>query len=116
MGAEGEGKKVIAPLLSTNALKSNITMIPYNRLIHENRFVMDPLDCIAGLPRAVYCMNLYCYDVATYQAALASYVDFYAATGLTTSYMVTEMFPIKVTLQTADAATAYPYRNAMAYL
>ena len=116
IGAENDGKKVIASLLSTKALKSNVTMIPYNRLIHENRFGVDPLGCIAGLPQAAYGLNLYRYDVATYQAALASYVDFYAATGLTTSYMVTEMFPTKVTLQTADAATAYPYRNAMAYM
>ncbi|CAE7205748.1 hypothetical protein P3342_011551 [Pyrenophora teres f. teres] len=116
IGAEADGRKVIAPLLSTKALKSNITMIPYNRLIFENRFGVDPLGCIAGLPQAAYGLNLYKYDVATYQATLASYIDFYAATGLTTSYMVTEMFPTKVTLQTADAAAAYPYRNTMAYL
>ncbi|KAF1923394.1 FAD binding domain-containing protein [Didymella exigua CBS 183.55] len=116
VGTEEDGRKLLQPLLSTKHLESNVTMIPYNRLILENRFGADPLGCIAGLNQAAYGLNLYHYDVATYQATLAAYVDFYAATGLTTSYMVTEMFPTKVTLETPDDMTAYPYRGTMAYL
>ena len=116
VGAEQDGRKIFQPLLSTKALQSNVTMIPYNRLILENRFGVDPLGCITGLPQAAYGMNLYQYDVATYQETLAAYSDFYANTNLTTSYMVTEMFPTRVALQTGDAATAYPYRATMAYL
>ncbi|EUC44408.1 hypothetical protein COCMIDRAFT_98329 [Bipolaris oryzae ATCC 44560] len=116
VGAENDGKKILQPLLSVKALQSNVTMIPYNRLILENRFGVDPLGCISGLPQASYGMNLYQYDVATYQKTLAAYIDFYAATNLTTSYMVTEIFPTRVSLSTPDKATAYPYRATMAYL
>jgi hypothetical protein len=116
VGAEKDGRKLLQPLLSAKALESNVTMIPYNRLILENRFGVDPLGCIAGLPQAAYGMNLYHYDIATYQETLAAYGDFYAKTNLTTSYMVTEMFPTRVSLQTEDGATAYPYRATMAYL
>ncbi|KAL6156932.1 hypothetical protein ACJQWK_06901 [Exserohilum turcicum] len=116
VGAEKAGRDVIKPFLSIKALQSNVTMMPYNRLIKENRFGADALGCIAGLPEAAYGLNLYNFDVATYQETLAAYVDFYATTKLTTSFMVTEMFPTKVALSTPDAATAYPYRGTMAYL
>lgn len=116
VGAEQDGRALLQPLLSAKALESNVTVIPYNRLILENRFGVDPLGCIAGLSQAAYGLNLYHYDVATYQETLAAYIDFYAKTNLTTSYMVTEMFPTRVSLQTGDAATAYPYRGTMAYL
>lgn len=115
VGAEEDGRKLFRSLLSTKALKSNVTMIPYNRLILENRFGADSLGCISGLNQAAYGMNLYQYDVATYQETLAAYSDFYASTNLTTSYMVTELFPTRVSLQTPDKATAYPYRGTMAY-
>ncbi|KAH6639126.1 hypothetical protein C7974DRAFT_449046 [Boeremia exigua] len=116
VGVEKDGRKILEPLLSTTPLESNVTMIPYNRLIRENRFGADPLGCIAGLPQASYGLNLYHFDVATYQKTLAAYVKFYAATGLTTSFMVTELFPTRVSLETPNIMTAYPYRDTTAYL
>lgn len=116
VGDEATGKEVLAPFLNANALKQNVTMLPWNRLTKENRFGADPLGCIAGLNQAAYGLNLYKFDIPTYQAALAAYVDFYKETGLVTSYMVSEFFPRKVTLQTPDNATAYPYRDTLAYL
>lgn len=114
-GPEEKGRQVIKPFLSANALESNVTMIPWNRLIRESRFGVDALGCIAGFNQAAYGLNLYQYDVSTYQSALEEYINFYATTNLTTSYMVTEIFPTRVTLQTADSMTAYPYRNTLAY-
>ncbi|XP_014551795.1 hypothetical protein COCVIDRAFT_41943 [Bipolaris victoriae FI3] len=99
VGPEKDGRKILQPLLSVKAFKSNVTMIPYNRL-----------------PQPAYDMNLYPYDVATYQKTLAAYIDFYATTHLATSYMVTEIFPTRVSLSIPDEATTYPYRAAMAYL
>ena len=116
IGSEDDGRKILQPLLSVKALQSNVTMIPYNRLFLENRFGVDPLGCISGIPQASYGMNPYLYGFATYQKTLAAYIDFYAATNLTTSYMVTEIFPTRVSLKTPDQATAYPYRATMAYL
>lgn len=77
VGPEKDGRKILQPLLSVKAFKSNVTMIPYNRLILENRFGIDPLGCFSGLPQPAYGMNLYPYDVATYQKTLAAYIDFY---------------------------------------
>ncbi|KAF5849093.1 hypothetical protein GGP41_005976 [Bipolaris sorokiniana] len=114
VGTENDGRKILQPLLSVKALQSNVTMIPYNRLFLENRFGVDPLGCISGIPQASYGMNPYLYGFATYQKTLAAYIDFYAATNLTTSYMVTEIFPTRVSLKTPDQATAYPYRATMA--
>lgn len=115
-GPEEEGRKIIEPLINANALQSNVSMIPWNRLIHESRFGADALGCIAGQNQAVYGMNLYDYDIATYQATLDAYIDFYATTGMINAFMATEMFPTAATLETPDDATAYPYRDTMAYL
>ncbi|KAK0647384.1 FAD-linked oxidoreductase azaL [Lasiodiplodia hormozganensis] len=115
-GPEEEGRKIIEPLINANALQSNVSMIPWNRLIHESRFGADALGCIAGQNQAVYGMNLYNYDIATYQATLDAYIDFYATTGIINAFMATEMFPTAATLETPDDATAYPYRDTMAYL
>ncbi|KAF1359685.1 FAD-binding domain-containing protein [Lizonia empirigonia] len=116
VGPEEKGRQVIEPFLNATALESNVTTIPWNRLIHENRFGVDAVGCIAGSNQAAYGLNLYRYDVSTYQSALEEYINFYATTNLTTSYMVTEFFPTRVTLQTVDNMTAYPYRNTLGYI
>ncbi|EMR67042.1 putative fad binding domain containing protein [Eutypa lata UCREL1] len=117
IGPEEEGKSVIQPFIDSNPLVQNVTMIPWNRLNRENRFGADEASCVPGINGATYGLNVYDIDVPTYVEVFGMYADFYAQNpNLRLATFFREQFGYSAVRQVPDDNTAYPWRDADAYL
>lgn len=115
-GPEDEGMKLNQPFLNAQPIVQNITMLPWNQLLKQNRFGADAPGCMKGNIHSVYGLNLYSLDVYTYVDVFGSFSEFFSANSdLRVSFFVTEMHPRRVSMQTPADETAFPYRNATAY-
>lgn len=92
-------------------------MIPWNRLNRENRFGADEASCVPGINGATYGLNVYDIDVPTYVEVFGMYADFYAQNpNLRLATFFREQFGYSAVRQVPDDNTAYPWRDADAYL
>lgn len=117
IGPEEEGLTYMQPLIDQNPILQSVGMIPWNKLISDNRFGADAFACLKGGNHSVFGMNVKTFDVATFSDLVDEYGQFYAQNPtLSSSLLVLEMFPNNVTKQVADSETAYPYRDSLGYL
>lgn len=117
VGPEDEGMRYMKPFIEQNPLRQSVSLLPWNRLIKDNRFGVDALACMKGGNHSVMGMNLYKFDTATYVGLVDKFDNFYAQNpSLVASLVVLELFPNTVTRSVPDEATAYPYRDALGYL
>ncbi|KAK7755753.1 hypothetical protein SLS62_002366 [Diatrype stigma] len=117
VGPEDKGMPFMQPFIDNGPLRQNVSMLPWNRLIKENRFGADAFACMKGGKHAVFGLNIDNFDVATYVDLVDQFDTFYAKNpSLVASILVLELFPNAVTKSVADEATAYPYRDTLGYL
>lgn len=117
IGPEDKGMLYIQPFIDQNPLRQSVSMLPWNRLIKDNRFGVDAFACIKGGNHSVMGMNLYKFDTATYVGLVDKFDSLYSQNpSLIASLLVFELFPNTVTRSVPDEATAYPYRDALGYL
>lgn len=117
IGPEAEGMVYMQPFVDQNPIRQSVGMLPWNRLIKDNRFRVDAMACAKGGNHSVMGMNVYKFDTATYVGLVDKFDSFYAQNpSLIISLLVLELFPNTVTRSVPDEATAYPYRDALGYL
>lgn len=117
IGPEEKGMVYIQPFIDQNPLRHSVGMLPWNRLIKDNRFGVDKLACMKGGNHSVMGMNVYKFDAATYVGLVDKFDSFYAQNpSLIISLLVLELFPNTAARSVPDEATAYPYRDALGYL
>jgi hypothetical protein len=109
VGPEEDGMVYMQPFIGQNPLRQSLGVLPWNRLIKDNRFGVDVMACIKGGSHSVMGMNLYKFDAATYVGLVDKFDKFYAQNpDLTVSILVLELSPNTVTRSVPDEATAYP--------
>lgn len=117
VGPEEEGLKYIRRFTAHNPLRQSVGMLPWNRLIKENRFGVDAMACMKGGNHSILGLNLHKFDAATFVGLVDKFDNFYAQNPtLAISILVLELFPNRVTAKVPDEATAYPYRDALGYV
>ncbi|XXG96375.1 hypothetical protein Hte_002657 [Hypoxylon texense] len=117
VGPEEKGMAFMQPFIDSSPLRQNVSMIPWSKLIKENRFGADTFACMKGGNHAVYGLNVDNFDVATYVDLVDQFDAFYAKNpSLAVSLLVLELFPNAVTKRVPDAATAYPYRGSLGHM
>lgn len=117
VGPEDKGMPFLQPFIDRGPLRQNVGMLPWNKLIKENRFGADAFACMKGGKHAVFGLNIDNFDVATYVDLVDQFDAFYAKNpSLVASILVLELFPNAVTKSVVDEATAYPYRDTLGYL
>lgn len=117
VGPEEKGMEYIRRFTAHNPLRQSVGMLPWNRLIKENRFGVDAMACMKGGNHSILGLNLYKFDAATFISLVDKFDRFYAENPtLAASILVLELFPNTVTMRVPDEATAYPYRDALGYM
>ncbi|KAI1416403.1 FAD binding domain-containing protein [Hypoxylon sp. FL1857] len=117
VGPEEEGMQYLQPFIDNNPIRKSVGLLPWNKLIKENRFGADAYACLKGGNHAVYGLNVNYFDVATYVDLIDQFDAFYAQNpALIASLLVLELFPNAVTKSVPDDATAYPYRDSLGYM
>lgn len=117
VGPEEDGMVYMQPFIDQKPLRQSVSMLPWNRLIKDNRFGVDALACSKGGNHSVMGMNLYKFDTATFVGLVDKFDRFYAQNpSLIISILVFELFPNIITRSVSDEATAYPYRDALGHL
>lgn len=117
VGPEEEGMDYIRRFTGLNPLRQSVSMLPWNRLIKDNRFGVDALACMKGGNHSILGLNLYKFDAATFVGLVDKFDTFYAQhPSLAASILVLELFPNTVTMSVPDEATAYPFRDALGYM
>lgn len=117
VGPEEEGMKYIQRFTAHNPLRQSVSILPWNRLIKENRFGVDAMACMKGGNHSILGLNLHKFDAATFVGLVDKFNNFYAQNpALAISILVLELFPNRVTAKVPDDATAYPYRDALGYV
>ncbi|KAI1350305.1 Glucooligosaccharide oxidase [Xylaria sp. FL0043] len=111
-GSQAEAKQAIKPILDLQPSFLNASVLPWNKLTAEAGFGLDASLCLNNKIYDIYGVNLKRFDVPTFMSVFAKMGDFYRAypAGRSTS-LTLEAFPNQATLATADAATAYPWRD-----
>ena len=109
--------KIIQPLLDIGPLTHNITEIPWRDIETQSRYGVDASSCVKGRLHNVYGLNLYQIDVPSL-IEVSNYV-----TGVYAEYPALQFallaivkYASRVIESVPDSATAYPYRNTMAYV
>ena len=117
MGPLSEGLEIIKPLLDIGTLTQNITEIPWSDIETQSRYGVDAGSCVKGRLHNVFGLNLYQIDVPSL-VEVSNYV-----TGVYAQYPALEFallalvkYADRVILEVPDDATAYPYRNTLAYV
>ena len=109
--------RIIKPFLDLKPQVQNITEIPGKDVETSARFGTDALACRKGVLDDVYSLNLYTIDVPTltnvFNTLETTYVE---QPGLQEALLALVMYSTVGPESTPDSATAYPYRNATAYV
>lgn len=117
VGLEDKGMEYIRRFTAHNPLRQSVSMLPWNRLIKDNRFGVDAMACMKGGNHSILGLNLYRFDAATFIGLVDKFDSFYAENPtLAASILVLELFPNTITRRVPDEATAYPYRDALGYM
>lgn len=117
VGSEEQGMVYMQPFLDQNPLRQSVSVLPWNRLIKDNRFGVDALACMKAGNHSAMGMNVYKFNAATYVGLVDKFDRFYVKNpSLIVSLLVLELFPNTVTRSVPDEATAYPYRDVLGYL
>lgn len=116
-GPLAEGMKYVEPLKKLKPLAQNITEIPWKDIEPSSKFGIDAQACIKGFKHSVYSINLYQIDVPAL-TNFTNYVEGVYKTypGLQRAIWALVQYPNRVAQEVPDDATAYPWRNATAYV
>lgn len=117
IGPEEKGLPYLQPFIDSSPLRQSVGLLPWSRLIKDNRFGVDAMACAKGGNHAVYGLNVKEFDVATYVDLVDDFDAFYAQNPANIiSILVLELFPNRVTRLVPDEETAYPYRDSIGYM
>ncbi|VUC29972.1 unnamed protein product [Clonostachys rosea] len=115
-GPEEVGRAANQPFLDIEPLVQDVRVLPWNRIIKENRFGADAFGCVKGNKQAMYGLNLYAYDVRTVTDLFDYYSNMYQEEpDMRLGMFAFEFNPKRVVTGIPNAATAFPYRHATAY-
>ncbi len=118
MGLEDEGRKILAPVLSLDALNISARMVPWNRITASQGFgQFDAALCEAGKVRDHYAATVRKISANTLQTVFEKLTRFLIdhPDARSTSMQV-ETFPNQAALAVPAESTAYPWRDALAHL
>lgn len=107
----------MAPVTALNPPFANIQVVTTNRLIATAGGGFDNGLCLKNLSRNFYSVNLRNLSAPTYQTTfekMAKYFDEYPDSRSTAIDL--ETFPNQAMVAVPDDATAYPYRDSIAYM
>lgn len=117
VGPEEKGMEYIRRFTAHNPLRQSVSMLPWNRLIKDNRFGVDAMACMKGGNHSILGLNLYKFDATTFVGLVDKFDSFYAENpNLAASILVLELFPNTATMRIPDEATSYPHRDALGYV
>ncbi|KAI3331320.1 FAD-binding domain-containing protein [Ustulina deusta] len=117
MGLEDEGRKILAPVLSLDALNISARMVPWNRITASQGFgQFDAALCEAGKVRDHYAATVRKISANTLQTVFEKLTRFLIdhPDARSTSMQV-ETFPNQAALAVPAESTAYPWRDALAH-
>lgn len=107
----------MAPVFALGPLVSAVSVVPWNKLVTTAGFGLNAETCIPGVVRSGYGANAKQLSAPTYTELFskmdAFYQEYPAAQGSTVEI---ELFATQAMTAVPDNATAYPWRDALAYL
>ncbi|KAL9626522.1 MAG: hypothetical protein Q9164_007861, partial [Protoblastenia rupestris] len=94
-----------------------INTLPWNELVTKSGFGIDALLATKGQPHSIFSSNLKNVDSLTWVEIFNKMNDFYASTpAARTSVISLEVYSNEAVAAVPDSATAYPWRDAQAYV
>ena len=104
----------LEPLLALQPERSNISTIPFNDVLGAAFFGQDATSggCEKGNRVNIYSLALKQTDVAAWEAHFNELANFYVQYPGYAGRLLVQRFPNQAALAVADAATAYPLREA----
>lgn len=116
-GPEDEFMKLIQPFLDLNPATQVINTLPWNELVTKSGFGIDALLAVKGQPHSIFASNLKNIDSSKWVEIFNRMNDFYASTpAARTSAISLEIYSNEAVAAVPDDATAYPWRDAQAYV
>ncbi|KAI1377703.1 FAD-binding domain-containing protein [Hypoxylon crocopeplum] len=116
-GPENEGRRALAPIINLGAPISNISIVPWNELTATAGGGIDRVLCQGRTIRDLYNLNLKNYSASTYESSFAQMEKFYASNpGGRESVITLEVFPNQAMAKVPLGDTAFPWRDATAYI
>ncbi|KAI0096946.1 FAD binding domain-containing protein [Nemania sp. FL0031] len=117
IGPEEKGRSYMKPFIDSSPIRQSVGLLPWNKLIKDNRFGVDAMACAKGGDHAVFGLNVDKFDVATYVSLVDDFDAFYKQNPANIlSILVLELFPNRVTRSVPDEETAYPYRDSKGHM
>ncbi|KAI1448849.1 hypothetical protein F5Y02DRAFT_414852 [Annulohypoxylon stygium] len=116
-GPEAEARKAIAPILGLGLTNVTTTVVPWSKLSATIFYGVDSSTCSKNRSVDMYGVTMRAMSAPTYQAAVEKMTKLYADNAEARGSMLTfEFLPNEAALSVPDDATAYPWRDAIAYL
>ena len=110
------GRSYLQPFFDLNPIRSNVTMVAWNRISNALYFGAPSTACLENLYLNVAGQGLRQTDVATYESFLADFTNFYRQHPEIRGSFVSQRFPNQAVLRVPDDETAYPYRDIKTHL
>lgn len=114
-GPEEEGRAIIAPVLELELIRSSISMVPWNRLVHTSLFSFSDAVCLPGGTHSASGLNFRNLSAETYKRMFRKMANFYAeaedATARTAIFEL-EVFSNDKVMEVPSDGTAYPWRDS----
>lgn len=108
---------MIQPFLDLNPATQVINTLPWNELVTKAGFGIDALLAVKGQPHSIFGANLKNIDSSKWVEIFNRMNNFYASTpAARTSTIALEVFSNEAVAAVPDDATAYPWRDAQAYV
>jgi hypothetical protein len=115
-GSEEQGMLLNEPFINAGPIMQNITMLPSNRLIRENRFGADQIGCVKGNDYSMFGTNLYAADSATLTEVFNSLAQMYTEQpALQGTLLAIELHPKRATVAVPTGETSFAHRNTTMY-
>ncbi|KAG7001440.1 FAD-linked oxidoreductase OXR1 [Physcia stellaris] len=117
IGTKDEGMKLMAPLLALESTVSNISVVPWNKLVGTAAFGADALICPKNQSHNTHWATLRKLSGPTFQTSfekLDAYFRKYPSAHGTTINL--ETFPNQAMMAVADDDSAYPWRDALGHI
>ncbi|KAI1087260.1 hypothetical protein F5B19DRAFT_476179 [Rostrohypoxylon terebratum] len=116
-GPEAEARKAIAPIFGLGLTNITTTVVPWSKLSATIFYGVDASTCSGNRSVDMYGVTMRAISAPTYQAAVEKMTKLYAENAEARESMLTfEFLPNEAALSVPDDATAYPWRDAIAYL
>lgn len=106
----------LEPFFELNPLRTNITMVPWNRLYAALFFAAPSTACLENQYLNIAGQGLRQTDVSTYESFFADVATFYRQHPEINGTFVASRFPNQAVLAVPDEETAYPYRDIKMHL